>query len=377
MAGQLHALIWALIAIGAAVCAALRALSAALTQLEQRSARHAARSTSSGPDASPQSPSDVSIPAKRTISPEEVVRHASLLALMLAALACPGVVSAEVGASSPPDRTEGFIYPTAPLGRVWTLPANADVASTEWQPESGTITKLSDGVFETQGIDGQVRLNVPSPPGTTWWRNVEMTGYFRALRTESSTQSPHWELMARGERHSTSSVTGDRINGGVVAPTGTATWPGYPYGTISVNPHCLGTAYHGNFYLTGRAAFEKEISHADGYANQRPATCTSAPGLGRWFGLKFVVRNAASDGQVHLELWVDPNADGTWTQLGSANDTGGWTVDDPAVDGCSSMPFAYAADQRLTWAGPWVTFRSDAMAIDFTALSVHEIAPLL
>jgi hypothetical protein len=54
-----------------------------------------------------------------------------------------------------------------------------DATGDRWQPETNDVTKVSAGVFDTLGQDGQVRLNVVSPSGKAWWRNVEMTGYFR------------------------------------------------------------------------------------------------------------------------------------------------------------------------------------------------------
>ena len=70
------------------------------------------------------------------------------------------------------------------------------------------------------------------------------------------------------------------------------------------------------------------------------------------------------------------SADGSWRQLTSADDAGGWAALDPGLDGCGAPPFGYATDQLLTWAGPWVTFRSDGLVMDFTALGVREIGPL-
>jgi hypothetical protein len=272
------------------------------------------------------------------------------------------------------------LNPTIPGGREWYLPSNADTPSKEWNVERNKVSKLSDGVFHTVGNNGEVRLSVASPAGVAWWRNVEMTGYFRYTgANDSNDQERHWELMARGERHSASGVTDTKINDGVAAPSGTLTWPGYPFKDASLNQHCLGTSYHGNFYLAGNALFEKEISHINGYANQRgEKKLASWPDpLQRWFGLKYVLRNADADRRVHLELWLDANGDGNWQQLAQTDDTpGSWKARMSDLDGCTDAPFSFQADQLMTWAGPWVIFRSDSMAIDFRALSAREIAPL-
>ena len=271
------------------------------------------------------------------------------------------------------------IEPTIAGGREWTLPDTADAPDDEWQPETNDVTKVSAGVFDTIGEDGQVRLNVHSPSGKAWWRNVEMTGYFTYVADHvSGGQVQHFELFARGERHSSSSLVGTDIDDGVLAPAGTATWPGYPYGSSSVNPHCLGTAYHGNVYPTGRVLFEKEVTHTEGYADQRgEITGSGAAGKGTWFGMKFILRNTTAIDRVHAEVWLDKGADGTWTKVTEIDDTaGGWPASTTTLDGCTAAPYGYTPAMLLTWAGPWVTFRSDSIEVQFKWLSVREIAPI-
>jgi hypothetical protein len=275
----------------------------------------------------------------------------------------------------------GKLYPTRSGGREWYLPSDAEKPSSEWNVENISVTRVSAGVFHTVGENGQVRLSVGSPSGRTWWRNVEMTAYFRYTEPrDSNGQERHWALIARGERHDDSdAMNGNDINGGVPAPSGTATWPGYPYGNATINPRCLGASYHGNFYISGSGLLEKEVSHANGYAAQREETTVKnfVDPLNRWFGLKFVVRNAQSDTRVHLELWLDANADGRWQRLTQSDDTAGsWASKDPSIDGCTAAPFSYTPDELLTWAGPWVIFRSDSIAMDFRWLSAREITPL-
>ena len=274
------------------------------------------------------------------------------------------------------------LYPTTGGGREWWLPDDAQTIKGEWQPETDDVTKVSPGVFHTFGEGGQVRLNVTSPAGKAWWRNVEMTAYFRYTADKVCCgQVQHWELFARGERHSETNIAGTAIDDGVSAPPGTATWPGYPYGSGLIDVHCLGTAYHGNVYPTGRVLFEKEVSHSNGYGAQKATKTldrTAFPDpLKRWFGMKFVARNAASDSKVHLEVWLDANADGTWSKVTEVDDTkGSWAATSTTLDGCTSAPFSYVPDQLLTWAGPWVTFRSDSIEMDFKWLSVREVGPL-
>jgi hypothetical protein len=273
-----------------------------------------------------------------------------------------------------------MLYPTTSNGREWYLPDNATSSSNEWNVERTLVTQVEPGVFHTLGDNGEVRLSVGSPAGHSWWRNVEMTGYFRYTAAhDSAGQERHWELLARGERHASGNFRPTSINAGIAAPSGTRTWPGYPFSANSLTAACLGTAYHGNFYTNGHGLFEKEISHTNGYSSQRAES--AAPRfqdpMQRWFGLKFVVRDAEDAKRVQLELWLDANADGNWSRLTQTEDAAGkWAANDASLDGCSDAPFFYQRSQLLDWAGPWVIFRSDSMAIDFRWLSVREIDAL-
>jgi hypothetical protein len=286
-----------------------------------------------------------------------------------------------------------MIHPTKAGGREWSLPNDADLnGNPEFVPETRDITVVQRGaatVYRTQGngSDAQVRLNIHSPAGKAWWRNVEMTGYFRWTRIVGSS-APHWEMEARGERHSSSAVTKARVNDGVGPPAGTVTWPWWSAvqsGDV-LNPHALGTAYHGNLYADAShgdlALFEKEITHTAGYASQRGGI-TSAPGLppvqNRWFGYKFVVRNDVAATRVTLELWVDPDESGAWTKVSEVTDQNGvgkdWAASATSLDGATAAPYSYALNELITWAGPWVSFRSDNMEMEFKKLSVREIDP--
>src|SRR5262249_15724309 len=142
------------------------------------------------------------------------------------------------------------IYPTAPNGREWTLPDSAAQFDWQWHPEANDVTQVSPGVFHTQGSRGEIRLNVRSPQGAAWWHNVDMAGDDRETGTEpASSQKPHWELFARGERHNNRLTKGSDVNGGKRPPAGTVSWPGYPFPDDSpVIAQCLGSAYHGNIY---------------------------------------------------------------------------------------------------------------------------------
>ena len=272
------------------------------------------------------------------------------------------------------------LYPTVPGGREWYLPATAQTPDLEWKPDSASdkVTTIDDpGVFHTSGSP---RISVHSPAGKAWWRNVEMTGYIRYQDQVPGQLRPHWEFYARGERHTERPLDPGAINDGVAAPPGTITWPGYPFAdAVRINPHCLGTAYHGNVYAEGEVHLEKEISHTEGYAKEVRGL-VKLPAfrdpLQRWFGFKFVARNFAADQKVALEAWIDAEATGDWAKVSEAQDAGDWVARDANLNGCGAAPFGYSSRQVLHWAGPWVTFRTDSTSYDFKWFSVREIASL-
>ena len=156
------------------------------------------------------------------------------------------------------------IYPSRATGREWYLPATAERGDGEWQ---GVVTRTEDpAVFH---VEGSPRIFVSSPPGKPWWRNVEITAYYRLVGVLPGDGPPAgWQLYARGERHITSQVDGSSVNQSRPAPAGTAAWPGYPFaGTI--NGHCLGSSYKGYVNMDGSTQIKKEIPHTGGYTGGR------------------------------------------------------------------------------------------------------------
>lgn len=160
------------------------------------------------------------------------------------------------------------------------------------------------------------------------------------------------------------------------APPGTETWPGYPFdGLSSINARCLGTSYKGALYPDGTLWWKKEVSHTEGYtARQAEASVAGGMPKDAWFGFKIVMRNSGG-GNVHVETWVDSEADGHWVRLTDADDDG-WPAGNAHIDGCADAPFGYSPSDRLTWAGPNAAFRWDNIAGDIKWPSVREIAPL-
>jgi hypothetical protein len=264
------------------------------------------------------------------------------------------------------------IYPTKAGGREWYLPATAQQSDGEWLSGSSVTGTPEAGVFH---IQGSPRLAVSSPAGKPWWRNVELTGYFRLRGTMAGDIAPQYQFYARGERHITSNVDGASINQSRPAPAGTPTMPGYPFSGM-INGHCLGTSYKGYLYMSGRVDFKKEISHTAGYTGARDGK--QVPGgvpMNGWIGFKVMIRNFNNDQAVHMESWVDAKATGEWVKMSEVRDTGGWTGG-AGLDGCDGPPFNFKQDQLITWAGPYVNFRFDNNSSDLRWLSAREIAPM-
>ena len=166
------------------------------------------------------------------------------------------------------------VYPTLPGGREWFLPSDPTKTDGEWTPPGSS--EIAPGPeLGSATISGSPRIDVVSPKGKAWWRNVEMTAYlkYESVKTTDPTQAPHWTFYARGERHTSSTTVADpkTINGGVLAPPGTATWPGYPFtGMTSIDARCLGSSIKGAIFTDGHGWWKKEVSHTEGYTASRP-----------------------------------------------------------------------------------------------------------
>jgi hypothetical protein len=300
------------------------------------------------------------------------------------------------GAVPPSPSAIRQLYPTVEGGREWRLPDGADLnTDPEFRPDpdEGTVTIVEAGaptVYHTDGAgsDAEIRLNVHSPAGKAWWRNVEMTAYYRSVHAIGTAGPPHTEMVMRGGYHTSSMVARSSINDGVFPPAGAVTWPWWnafaPGDTIIGSAE--GTSYHGNLYFppgVGSPVFwvsvEKEISHMQGYCGPRGTIGGSnhLPAQGQWFGEKFVIRNSVDGSRVKLEVWLDAQADGNWVKMTEYTDQNGagndWRAS--AIDGTDASPYDIALNQLITWAGPYAGFRADNSSLDFADLSVREIAP--
>jgi hypothetical protein len=328
-----------------------------------------------------------------------------IVGLAAGVLSCSGSSAAPGGAAAPSSPSVGGpspapgakqLYPTVAGGREWYLADDADPnTDAEFRPDQPSgitfVERGSPTVYHTDGVgpDAEIRLNVRSPAGKAWWRNVEMTAYYRFVGAIGTAGTPHTEMIVRGAFHTSETLPKAAVNDGVPPPPGTVTWPWWDRIAADawINGSAIGTSYHGNVYSppgvgspASWAAMEKEVSHAGGYSGQRALVTTPnlLPPQGAWFGEKFIVRNSADGTRVRLELWLDAAADGTWVKLAEYMDQNGagddWTA--YRLDGTDAAPYSIAPNQLITWAGPYAGFRADNVSLDFKALSVREIAPL-
>lgn len=254
-------------------------------------------------------------------------------------------------------RTDRFgiteLNPTAENGREWfaqwelarTVSAyGIDSRDPLFRNEEGVL-KIDAGVATAPA--GMTRFNVLTPTNSAGqftqspWRNVEMTIY---LQRGAASRTVDWQafyLSARsGWRHDDS------------VP-------------------CEGTSYHATLRFDGTCGFKKELWHSGGYTQLRP---DPAPKLwptvpmGRWIGMKFICRNAASNSKVTLQIYLDSEERNGWKLVSEFTDAGGWRGEKP---GCHRAQDAVIAEAR-----PVVYFRTDFVGVELKKFSVREIAPL-
>jgi hypothetical protein len=190
------------------------------------------------------------------------------------------------------------------------------------------------------------------------WKNIEITAYIKVIRATSNNNNggAHFEWFCRGgPKHS------DR-------------------------QRCEGTSYHANIYEKnigshddrGKVKFEKELQHADGYAQTQKIKVTESL-KDRWIGYKAVFYSYEKDGKeiVKLEQWLDEGSDNenqpgnNWGDhpVFEYIDDGNWETDNGnGYCGGSSK-------QIITWGGPSASFRSDEIEYLFKWASVREIIP--
>jgi hypothetical protein len=256
------------------------------------------------------------------------------------------------------------IYPTKENGREWYMNTTNPRSDRNFLSDSD-IKKLPDGAWRVSAehlrspLTGQVRMEVNTSEGEEEWKNVEITGYGKVVRTtghlpgESSDLENLFQWYARGGRHDT-------------------------------EVPCEGTSLKGRLHLNGRVSWIKEIWHTGGYTDEKSKEKVT-PHLvkeqdsdghyrdGRWFGFKVIMYNIDNDKAVRMEMYLDERVDNNWIKVNSLVDSGQWYSDSRNFyDVDCGRPRNYV----VTNSGPVIGFRSDYVIWEFKNLSIREIDPL-
>lgn len=253
-----------------------------------------------------------------------------------------------------------MIYPTKTGGEQWFINMVNPVADGRFDPQD-KITRNSDGSWKMKS--DKVRMSVYTSRGyhlgdisktqthdelmkrgymqsTSDWKNVEITGY---VKLNSYTHNDNFVWYTRGGKHT------------------------------DADP-CEGAGYKGNLDYNGKVQFSKEQWHVSYVKSPYKQVMGSLQG--KWIGFKFVEYNFNNTQEtqtlqpVKLEIWVDPDADGTnWKKVYEGGDAGRW--------GRSGESCRGAPDQIIGWGGPVASYRWDfASDVDFKDFSVREIVPV-
>jgi hypothetical protein len=321
-----------------------------------------------------------------------------------------------------------MLFATMPGGREWFM--NRDDPSSDgiFEAKDQKVSRMLDGHWYASGNppDYRTRIMIKSPQGTAFWKNVEMTGYFKVVRTyprgdtgeaRAEDSESTFQAYARGGTHSDELMVGSDGQGRYL--------------------NAVGSAYKGRIYFNGNAAVAKEIGHSV-YAPDRHLQEKSsgewirigknlfrplvnnynfADGQyygGRWIGLKVVIFDFLENGNeyVRIQTYIDDGAvedssvavlfkpSNNWKLLSDVVDKGDW-IDDPGansklvgtldklIERCGN-PFATREDYArniITWFGhPYyiddpiyrpiansASFRWDFCGAEFAYLSVREI----
>jgi hypothetical protein len=240
------------------------------------------------------------------------------------------------------------VYPTKTGGREWKLDDTSPCSDHLFSP-GDPIKKYSGGGWE---ITGEVRMDVLTAltgSHSKQWRDVEITGKIYVISTFHSSYGSHFSFYARGGRHTDCG---------------------------SNNECCDGSAYKGDLDVDkpGDTWGKKELWHVD-YASNRGEHSTGVALIKRWVGWKVVIFNV-NNHTVHMQGYIDKDADDNWVRAFNISDTGGWGASERS--GCKNYlnDKQRTKDEVLAWSGPSVTYRSDGVTWAFKDLSVREVCAL-
>jgi hypothetical protein len=260
-----------------------------------------------------------------------------------------------------------MLYPSKAKGEAWNMPAdpNHDPRVGGEGPRVPKLLKNDDGSWKIAGRT-MVRHSILTSRGYNTgdiatlsqrqltkkgymmypedWKNVEGYAFYRINDWGSSTHNgaAHIEFVLRGGR----STNRTQLVGGFVQK-------------------CEASSYHFNFYVTGRAKFERDNMHNEGYTKNDPQKQNAFTfKKGQWIGYKVALYNLPGDGRpysefVKLESYVtEPFAKladaprQTWRKILEYTDHGGWKV--RQANNCDGND-----DHIVSWGGPCAVLRSD------------------
>lgn len=319
-----------------------------------------------------------------------------------------------------------MLFATMPGGREWFMNTDDPNLDGIFEARNQTVSKMHDGHWYASGNppDHRTRIMIKSPQGTDFWKNVEMTGYFKVVRTypvgssnaERENSRRTFQAYARGGTHSNILMAGSDSK------------------TRYLN--AVGSAYKGRIHFNGDASVAKEVGHSVYAPNRHSYDMDSGQWIrvgknlfkpltnnynfadgqyygGRWIGLKVVIYDFLENGKecAKIQTYIDDDAvedseTGTfkpgnnWKLLSDVVDKGDWIVDpapnskqvgtlDKMIERCGN-PFPTREDYAkniITWFGHpnyindplyrpianAASFRWDFCGAEFAYLSVREI----
>ncbi len=279
----------------------------------------------------------------------------------------PTTLLAEVSFVSPPPFDRFGIknlYPTATSGRTWV--ANWDnsisrtILSGKRDPQDAEFIVRGNGTATIDG-NGIAHLSGASPRMYIYdalkqkkWKNVEVTVYAKRVAESGVKSSQGFVVGARSEHQDANDAM-----------------------------PCLGRTYYGRLLYDGRGVFQKEVIHEESYSVNKPSannkvawnTASGTLPYDVWVGMKFVVKTNSQGKSVRLKLYRDltnGKNGGTWENIATYDDVGGWAQINSGVDVKSRC--GYNADKILLDPGTSVFIRNDEVSdVQYKNFSIREI----
>lgn len=260
----------------------------------------------------------------------------------------------------PADGTDKFgiqkIYQTIEGGREWYVDMENPLDDASFYITSDIpVRQENDGSLYIN--NSQVRMNVETPDREREWKNVEMTGYVKAVSAIKSNDE---------DNGNKSSKEGDEEDGDTQIA-----WRTRGGRHNSDNP-CEGTALSNSLEISGKTEWKKEIWHTGGYTDAAGiAKATEGSSiLNRWIGFKSIIYNIDNDSAVKMETFIDEHNNNQWKKVSEVIDNGEWYANS---EDFYDVDCRRSINHIITNSGPIATFRADDLAFNFKNLSIREI----